>query len=203
MTKPSSGENNFREGLTSAKITRFLLLPFQPKFLKAYLAVKLFEDISIDHLLNDGVEGVLLDADGTLGPHHTRHYPESVVAHVRQMVDKGLKVALYTNSSNKLFRQFDGIEIVREAYPKPDPRGFETAMRDHLQLEDPAKVCMVGDNFVTDGGAISAGMRFIYVEPVKGDENIVHSFTRYLGFRCAQLYFGDLFKNQNDAGPKK
>ena len=202
MTKTNhGGNNNFREGLTGAKISRFLLLPFQPKFLKTYLVVKRFEDISIDHLLKDGVEGVLLDADGTLGPHHTRHYPESVVAHVRQMADKGLKVAIYTNSSNKLFHQFAGIEIVREAYPKPDPRGFETAMKDHLQLDDPSKVCMVGDNFVTDGGAISAGMRFIYVQPVKGNENIGHSFTRYLGTLCARLYYGDLFKNQRDAGP--
>ncbi len=196
MTETNQSENNFREGLTGAKVSRFLLLPFQPKLLKAYLAVKRFEDITIDHLLNDGVKGVLLDADGTLGPHHTRHYPESVVVHVRLMVEKGLKVALYTNSSNKLFQQFDGIEIVREAYPKPDPRGFERAMKDHLQLKDPSTVCMVGDNFVTDGGAIGAGMRFIYVQPVKGGENIGHSFTRYLGTLCARLYYGDLFKNQ-------
>ncbi len=195
MTNTDQGENNFREGLTGAKISRFLLLPFQPEYLKAYLAVKRFEDISIDRLLKDGVKGVLLDADGTLGPHHTRHYPESVVAHVRLMVDQGLKVAIYTNSSNKLFHQFSGIEIVREAYPKPDPRGFARAMKTHLQLNDPSTVCMVGDNFVTDGGAISAGMRFIYVEPVKGAENIGHSFTRYLGTLCARLYFGDLFKD--------
>jgi len=196
MTQTDQSENNFREGLTGAKISRFLLLPFQPRYLKAYLAVKRFEDISIDRLLNDGVKGVLLDADGTLGPHHTRHYEESVVLHVRQMVEKGLKVAIYTNSSNKLFHQFAGIEIVREAYPKPDPRGFETAIKGHLRLDDPATVCMVGDNFVTDGGAIIAGLRFIYVQPVKGGENIGHSFTRYLGALCARLYFGDIFKNQ-------
>jgi predicted HAD superfamily phosphohydrolase YqeG len=190
----NTSEKNFREGLTGAKVSRFLLLPFQPKYLKAYLAVKRFEDISIDLLLQDGVKGVLLDADGTLGPHHTRHYPDSVVTHVRQMVVKGLQVAIYTNSSNKLFQQFSGIEIVREAYPKPDPRGFEIAMKNHLKLEDPSTVCMVGDNFVTDGGAISAGLRFIYVQPVKGSEHIGHSFTRYLGALCARLYYGDLFK---------
>jgi len=195
MTKTNQGEKNFREGLTGAKISRFLLLPFQPNYLKAYLAVKQFEDISINRLLKDGVEGVLLDADGTLGPHHTRHYPESVVVHVRNMVEKGLRVAIYTNSSNKLFHQFSGIEIVREAYPKPDPRGFAIAMKNHLRLDDPSTVCMVGDNFVTDGGAISAGMRFIYVQPVKGGENIGHSFTRYMGALCARIYFGDLFKN--------
>ncbi|GJL77912.1 MAG: hypothetical protein NPINA01_09010 [Nitrospinaceae bacterium] len=184
-----------REGLTPAKILRFLSLPFNPRYLKSYLAVKRFEDIPIDALLNDGVKGILLDADGTLGPHHTRHYSESVVNHVRQMADKGLKVAIYTNSDNQLFQQFQGIEVVREAYAKPDPRGFETAMKMHLGMDDPAKVCMVGDNFITDGGAISAGMRFIYVQPVQGKEGLVHSFTRYLGSLCARFYYGDPFKN--------
>jgi len=184
-----------REGLTSAKVLRFLLLAFKPQYLNAYLAVPRFEDIPIDTLLKDGVQGVLLDADGTLGPHHARHYPESVVDKVMEMADKGLKVAIYTNSDNQLFQQFQGIEVVREAYAKPDPRGFETAMKIHLGLDDASKVCMVGDNFITDGGAISAGMRFIYVDPVKGNEGFVHSSTRYFGALCARFYYGDLFKN--------
>lgn len=183
-----------REGLTSAKFLRFLMLAFMPQYLKAYLAVRRFEDIPIDSLLKDGVQGVLLDADGTLGPHHTRHYSESVVNKVIEMADSGLKVAIYTNSDNQLFQQFQGIEVVREAYAKPDPRGFKTAMKVHLGLDDASKVCMVGDNFITDGGAISAGMRFIYVEPIKGNEGLVHSSTRSFGALCARLYYGDLFK---------
>ena len=193
--KPTCGNQRSREGLKSAKVLRFLSLPFKPQYLKTYLAVERFEDIPIDTLLSDGVEGILLDADGTLGPHHTRHYSESVVDHVMHMADKGLKVAIYTNSDNQLFHQFQGIEVVQEAYAKPDPRGFGTAMKMHLGLDDPSKVCMVGDNFITDGGAISAGMRFIYVLPVKGNEGLVHSFTRYLGSLCARFYHGDLFKS--------
>jgi putative phosphatase len=184
-----------REGLTSAKALRFLVLAFKPQYLKSYLAVRRFEDIPIEALLKDGVQGVLLDADGTLGPHHARHYPDSVVNKVMKMADKGLKVAIYTNSDDQLFQQFQGIEVVREAYAKPDPRGFETAMKVHLGLDDASKVCMVGDNFITDGGAISAGMRFIYVQPVKGKEGLVHSSTRYFAALCARFYYGDLFKN--------
>lgn len=184
-----------REGLTSAKFVRFISLPFKPRVLKTYLAVKRFEDIPIDRLLNDGVEGVLLDADGTMGTHHARRYPQSVVDHVFRMADKGLKAAIYTNSDTQRFQQFQGIEVVREAYAKPDPRGFTTAMKKRLGLGDPSKVCMIGDNFITDGGAVAAGMRFIYVQPIEGSEGFAHAFTRYLGVLCARFYHGDLFTN--------
>ena len=193
--KLTANHTRSREGLTLAKFIRFISLPFKPHLLKTYVAVKRFEDIPIDRLLNDGVEGVLLDADGTLGTHHARNYPQDVVDHVRRMTDQGLKVAIYTNADTDRFQQFQGIEVVEEAYAKPDARGFTMAMKNHLGLEDPAKVCMIGDNFVTDGGAVSAGMRFIYVRPVKGNEGLVHSLTRYLGVLIAQIYHGDLFEH--------
>jgi len=56
-----------REGLTSAKISRFLSLPFQPSRLSTYISVKRFEEVPLDILLRDGIQGVLLDADGPLG----------------------------------------------------------------------------------------------------------------------------------------
>lgn len=64
--------NTPREGLKWVKIKRFLTLPFSPKRLKTYKAVKRFEDVPIEDLTADRIKGVLLDADGTLGPHHTR-----------------------------------------------------------------------------------------------------------------------------------
>ncbi len=190
-------DQNSREGLTLAKALRFICLPFQPRHLRPYMAVKRFEDISVDQLVQDGVEGVLLDADGTLCPHHAREFPESIVAHVREMQDKGLRVAIFTNSSEDRFQQFQGTEVVSEAYAKPDPRGFETAMKKHLHLNDPSKICMIGDSFITDGGAAAAGMQFIYVQPIRGNEGIIHSLTRYWGFLWAKFYFKEIFKNLN------
>ncbi len=186
-----------REGLTFGKVWRFLTLPFCPAHLKTDLAIKRIEDLPLDDLIADGVEGVLLDADGTLGMHHCRVYPDAVVEKVRQMREKGLKVAIYTNSSEDRFQQFNPVEIVREAAPKPDPKGFEAAMKNHLHLSDPAKVCMVGDNYVTDAGALSAGMRFIYVKPIEGNEGFFHSFTRYLAYLCARVHSRESFRNWN------
>ncbi len=178
-----------REGLKWVKIKRFLALPFSPKRLKTYKAFKRFEEVPIEALAADGIKGVLLDADGTLVPHHTQVFSESVRSHVEKMMARGLRVAIYTNAMEDRFKAFEGVAIVTDVPPKPDPRGFEIAMKKYLQLDDPATVCMIGDNYITDGGAIDAGMRFIHVQPVPGPENFIHQATRALACRIARWYF--------------
>jgi len=189
MNTPATNVAPPREGLKWVKVRRFLTLPFSPKSLSTYRAVQRFEDVPIDRLMADGIQGVLLDADGTLGPHHTREFSESVRNHVAQMIAAGLRVAIYTNAMEDRFEAFEGVGIVTDVPPKPDPRGFEIAMKQYLQLDDPAKVCMIGDNYITDGGAIDAGMRFIHVQPVPGPENFFHRVTRALACRIARWYF--------------
>ena len=188
MNTPAPTIVHPREGLKWVKIRRFLALPFSPKSLKTYRAVKQFEDVPIERLTADGIKGVLLDADGTLGPHHTRLFSKSVRAHVQAMVQNGLRVAIYTNAMEDRFDAFEGVAIVTDVPPKPDPRGFEIAMKKYLQLNDPATVCMIGDNYITDGGAIDAGMRFIHVQPVPGPENPLHRATRFIAYLFARLY---------------
>jgi predicted HAD superfamily phosphohydrolase YqeG len=177
-----------REGPKWVKIRRFITLPFSPKSLRTYRAVKRFEDVPIDHLISDGIKGVLLDADGTLGPHHTRVFSESVRDHIAKMLASDLRVAIYTNAMEDRFEAFEGVAIVTDVPPKPDPRGFGIAMKKYLQLDDPATVCMIGDNYITDGGAIDAGMRFIHVQPVPGPENPFHRATRFIAYLFARLY---------------
>ena len=183
-----SQAKNQREGLKWAKVARFLTLPFFPADLKTYLSVQRFEEVPIERLVTDGIKGVLLDADGTLGPHHTRSFPEPVIAHIQKMLDGGLRVAIYTNASEDRFEQFEGVAVVSDVPAKPDRRGFEQAMRRFLKMEDPRKVCMIGDNYLTDGGAVLAGMRFIHVQPVAGNENLFHRSTRFLAYLFARLY---------------
>lgn len=188
MTPVTTQSSAPREGLKWVKIKRFLTLPFSPKSLKTYCGVKRFEDISIENLVADGVKGVLLDADGTLGPHHTRMFTESVRRHVKKMIACGLRVAIYTNAMEDRFTAFEGVAIVTDVPPKPDTRGFEIAMKKYLELDDPATVCMVGDNYITDGGAIDTGMRFIHVQPLPGPENLFHRLTRFIAYLFSRLY---------------
>lgn len=185
-----------RKGLTWPKILRFLSLPFFPDRLWTYLAVQRFEDIDPNRLIADGVEGLLVDADGTLGPNEAQNYPEAVVNHVRLCQEKGLNLAIFTNAGENRFSQFDGVPVVKEVYAKPDRRGFESALKNYLPATRPQNVCMVGDNFLTDGGAVLAGMRFIYVAPLPGNENAFHRSTRKLAYLCARWYHPDVFRNK-------
>ncbi len=179
-----------REGLTWAKVFRFLTLPFSPSRLKTFMRVKRFEEIPINKLLENDLEGILIDADGTLTPHHERVFSQSVINHVSSMLGKGLKVAIYTNAWENRFEPFleMGVQVVANVPAKPDPRGFQIAMTEFLNLDDPAKVCMIGDSYITDGGAIDAGMKFIHVRPIKGDEPFFHSATRFIAYLCAKIY---------------
>lgn len=147
---------------------------------KTFMAVSRFEDIPIDRLRAENVSGVLVDADGTLGPHHTPRYPDSAIQHLKAMEEAGIRVAIFTNDREDRFDQFGGIPVVSGVAAKPSTRGFLEAMRRFLQIENPAEVCMIGDNYITDGGAIEAGMRFIYVQPLPGGENFIHRWTRDL-----------------------
>ena len=179
-----------REGLTWAKVSRFLSLPFRPSRLSTYLAAKRFDEVPLNTLLQDGIKGVLIDADGTIGSHHTRDIDPSILAHIQKMLQQGLKVAIYTNAAEDRFQPLEklGVKVVKNVPPKPDRAGFEIAMKEFLELNDPFKVCMIGDNYITDGGAIDVGMRFIHIQPITGNEPTIHALTRYLAYLCARIY---------------
>ena len=179
-----------REGLTWAKVSRFLSLPFQPSRLSTYLAAKRFDEVPLNTLLQDGIKGVLIDADGTMGPHHTRDIDASILAHIQKMLQQGLQVAIYTNAAEDRFQPLEklGVKVVKNVPPKPARAGFEIAMKEFLGLNDPFKICMIGDNYITDGGAIDVGMRFIYIQPITGNEPFIHALTRYLAYLCARIY---------------
>ncbi len=184
-----------REGLTFYKFWRFISLPFSPSKVQTWFAVKKFEDISPARLANSGIQGVLLDADGVLGSNGTQIFENRIKLHVQSFLNQGIKVAIYTNAREDRFDQFEGIKIVTNVQAKPNPLGFQKAIDCFLQLKDHKKVCMVGDNYITDGGAIELGIPFIYVVPIKGNEKLYHRATRYFGYVWARLYSKKSFRN--------
>ena len=183
-----SNVNFAREILTWSKIIRFLSLPFRSKGLETLFAVRRFEDIPPGHLLKEGIQGVLVDADGTLGPHHVRRFSDSAVCHVKKLREAGLRVGILTNADENRFQQFQGVIAATNVSPKPNKKGFLEAMEKTLDLNDPSLICMVGDNYVTDGGAVDAGMRFVYVQPIKGQEGVIHRFLKFWGFFWARVH---------------
>lgn len=169
-----------RAGFKWVKVVRFLKLMANPDLGRTHLSVSRFEEVPIEQLKAEGIAGALVDADGTLGPHHTPRYPESTIAHLMRLRDAGIRVAIYTNDREDRFDQFEGIPVVSGVPAKPSAAGFLEAMDRFLGLKDPASVCMIGDNYITDGGAVEAGMKFVHVKPLPGKENPVHRLTRSL-----------------------
>jgi len=183
-----------REGLTFYKLWRFISLPFFPSKVQTWFAVNRFEDIPPVHLVNAGIQGILLDADGVLGSNGTQSFSEPIKHHVQSFLNHGIKVAIYTNAREDRFDQFKNVKIVTNVQAKPNPQGFKKAISVFLELEDYKKVCMVGDNFITDGGAIELGIPFIYVTPLKGNEKFYHRATRFYGYFWARLYSRKIFR---------
>ena len=120
----------------------------------------------MDIISQDKIKGILIGADGTLGPHHTLDFESSILDHVQAILQHGLKVAIYTNAVEDRFQIFEElvVKMVNNVPPKSDSTEFEIAMNEFLELPDPSKICMVGDNYIIDEGAIDAGMLFIYIE---------------------------------------
>ena len=86
-----------RDGLTLAKTLYFLSMPFRPNLLKTYMAVDRFVEVPIDQLKVDGIKGILIDVDGTLGPHHARKFSSEVVEHISKMAVSYTHLTLPTN----------------------------------------------------------------------------------------------------------
>jgi predicted HAD superfamily phosphohydrolase YqeG len=184
-----------REGFTFHKFWRFISLPFSPNKVKTWFVVKKFEDISPIRLKNRGIQGILLDADGVLCSNGSREFGSHIKNHVQSLLEHGIKVAIYTNAREDRFDQFKGVQIVTKVPAKPNPEGFKNSVDQFLGLKDFKTVCMIGDNYITDGGAIELGISFIYVMPLEGNEKLYHRATRYYGYAWARIYSKNSFRN--------
>lgn len=132
------------------------------------------------------ITGVLLDVDETLAPHHGPIAPANK-QRIRGLLAAGVTVGIYSNASDVVTpqRQAD-LDELRQAgvlvlggtiAPKPSTAGFDTAVTE-LAVHAAARgrkltrgqIVMFGDNYMTDGGAIQAGLGFVKVKPVATDE---------------------------------
>lgn len=170
-------EDISREGLTGEKVAQLGRL-FVPNLNHAIAKVSKFSVIDIakiNELLGTNFKGVILDIDECVAPHHGEVLQENVEA-IIEMINQGINVVIFSNmkSSERYVPLIDSvraatgaeIKIITSPYAKPDPRGFKEALKE-LDLQNGEDALMIGDNFVTDGGSINAGIPFIKVDPIK------------------------------------
>lgn len=199
MPNPIALKDQSREGLTKAKFAQpFRLL--RPKNNHAIAKVSAFRYINIqkiNELLGLNIQGLILDVDECIAPHHGEILPENIEA-ITTIVQQGIKIVIYSNmeATDRYLPLIEAVKdqtgylirIMTNIPAKPDPRGFK-ACQESLELP-PENIAMVGDNFITDGGAIGAGIKFIKVKPIKSPKNS--------GKRLAQKTFRGMFASLSD-----
>lgn len=159
--------DNYREGLTFLKILQLFRL-FLPKNTRTLARLDKFTEFNPDKIFREKkirVKGIILDADDTIAINRGRILPENL-RHLKKLLQQGIKIVLYSNMryTNRYKVLPKEIKILSNLPAKPNPTGFKIALR-HLKV--PRKnVAVIGDNYITDGGAIRAGLPFIKVNPI-------------------------------------
>ncbi len=159
-----------REKTTPKKLVHFLRVMTTKKATNALESVWEFQDINFEKLWNDGKRGIILDVDECIAPHHWQILPENMKI-IKELLDLGWKIVIFSNM--KKSDRYDelealGVRIITSEHAKPDERWF-TESQEALELEL-WEILMIWDNYLTDGGAIYAGIEFIKVAPIKSDE---------------------------------
>lgn len=164
-------EDISREGLTIQKLLQpFLLL--HPAHNTALTKVGDFASLNIAEINRQfwlEIKGVILDIDECVAPHHGEILPKNMDA-IRQLQQQ-VRIVVFSNmKKTQRYAELEklGIPIHLSRYAKPDPAGFQECCAE-LGLQ-PDEVLMIGDNFMTDGGAIRAGCHFAKVAPIATNE---------------------------------
>ena len=173
-------EDISREGLTLQKLLQPFLLLY-PANNKALAKVDDFSSLDIAEINRQfwlEIRGVILDIDECVAPHHGEILPENIEA-IRQLQWK-VRILVFSNmKKTDRYAELEklGITVCKSRHAKPDPRGFQECCV-KLGLK-PNEVIMIGDNFMTDGGANRAGCHFAKVKPIATDEKWYKRLERF------------------------
>lgn len=164
MTTP---EDISRERPTIAKFWQpFSLL--HPRNNRAIAKVDEFESIDIEKIQKHfGIEikAIILDIDECVAPHHGEIMPANE-RKILELNDEYRVIGFSNMKKTDRYAKLEeaGISIHMSHFPKPDGRGFLEAC-EALEVK-PEETVMIGDNFITDGGANRVGIHFIKVKPI-------------------------------------
>lgn len=123
-------------------------------------------DITPEELERLGVEGLLLDIDGTLARTDTPRPDEAVMSWLRLMGDRGIKLYILSNNKSpdrtRSYAELIGCRWSHRSH-KPSKAGF---LRGAAELGLPPEKCaIVGDQIYTDVlGGLRCGMKTLMVQ---------------------------------------
>lgn len=135
------------------------------KWLRPRQTVGFLTEIDIDHLLQQGIRGLLLDLDNTIVAWDSHDVEHQVQDWIHRAKASALSLCLVTNAkSDRVERAIKPLGIPYVALArKPMLRGFKKAM--HMLGTAPCETAMVGDQIFTDVlGANLLGVYSILIE---------------------------------------
>jgi len=135
-------------------------------------------EITPSFLRKHGIQGVLIDLDGTLASRKAALPPEGLAAFFQSLRENGFQILVFSNNRERRvgrFCQSLGVEFLSRA-GKPFLRGFRLAVR-RLGLP-PGRLAMIGDQIFTDVlGGNRIGILTCYVQTL--DRHSFWAGTRY------------------------
>jgi uncharacterized protein len=141
------------------------------RFFTPHLYCQAVLDFDATYLRSRGLEGLLLDLDGTLKDYRAKEIPIAVTAWLARLRADGMKLCLVSNGRPERIGRYAaalGLPFIAKAF-KPLPFGCSKAMK-QLGL-DSKQVGIVGDQVFADilAGRL-AGLFTILVPPTSRDE---------------------------------
>ncbi len=146
-------------------------------------------DVDFHQLWENNIRIVMLDLDNTLIPYDETEATEELFTLFEQLKQIGFRVYIISNNKKgrvKAFAKQVGVRYVYSAR-KPFRLGFRMAIK-HAEYPDPATVCLIGDQFMTDVlGGRRMGFRVIVVDTLKrSGEKWFTKISKYLERRILQ-----------------
>ncbi len=149
--------------------------------------------VDLESLKNRGIQGLILDIDNTLVPMHAKDADENAISWIAELKDKGFKVCILSNASEKRVIRFNkdiAVTAIHRAY-KPAGKAFLNAAK--VMGLEPENIAVIGDQVFTDiVGGNKVNMLTVLVKPIDNKEILFVRFKRILEKRIIQSFAENL-----------
>ncbi|MFC1615995.1 HAD-IA family hydrolase [Patescibacteria group bacterium] len=161
------GKDQDRSGVTFSKIKQLFKL-LLPKNLKTLSRINKFNQLDprkFEKKEGIKIKGIITDVDECISLNRGEILEENV-EHLKKLLKQGYPIVFLSNmeKTNRYEVIPKEIKIMTNFPSKPAPEGFLKALNS-LEIKKEEAI-MVGDNYITDGGAIPLGIRFVKVKPI-------------------------------------
>ncbi len=139
------------------------------------------EDVDIDALKAQGIEGAIIDLDNTITPWDSHEVSDEVLAWLDRAREAGLRLCIISNSSKQKRVAEISERLDLEAWARPGGKPFGSGFRRGLAMlgTAPEATAAIGDQIFSDVlGGNRNGLYTVFVEPMGSNEFVATKVAR-------------------------